>query len=102
MFLLKSCLWEKSFSLVIDQNALSQSDCNVLNHLFLQNRAMKQPHFLHVDTNSQSSSKIFWLGMVKSRYGQSGLWTLNLSVWTKLMELTVVLHAGNQKVIGTF
>ena len=32
--------------------------------------------------------------MVKSGYGQSGLWTLNLSVWTKLMELTVVLHAG--------
>ena len=24
-----------------------------LNRLFLQSRSMKQPHFLHVDTNSQ-------------------------------------------------
>ena len=25
------------------------------NQLFLQNKLMKQPHFLHVDTNSQKS-----------------------------------------------
>ena len=39
----------------------------VLNQLFLQNKWMKQPHFLHVDANSniESYSKNLWLCMVK-------------------------------------
>ena len=41
-----------------------------LNQPFVQNRSMKQPHFLHVDTNSQKlkvDRKVFgwaWLKMV--------------------------------------
>ena len=30
-----------------------------LNQAFLQSKSMKQPHFLHVDTNSQKS-KVDW------------------------------------------
>ena len=51
----------------------------LLNQLISQNKSIKQPHFLHVDTNSQKS-KVGRLGVVKKRYGQSGLWTLKLTV----------------------
>ena len=44
-----------------------------LNQLFLQNKFMKQLHFLHVvDTNSQKL-KVNWLGNVKNGCGQSGV-----------------------------
>ena len=36
---------------------------------------MKQPHFLHVDTNSQKLKPdeiFFWVGMVKNESCQSG------------------------------
>ena len=38
------------------------------NQLFFQNKSMKQPQFVHVDTNSQKLKFIenFWLGMVKN------------------------------------
>ena len=29
-----------------------------LNQLFLQNKSMKQPHFMHVDTNSQKMANL--------------------------------------------
>ena len=51
-----------------------------VNQLFLQNKSMKQPRFLHVCTNSQKSSKIFRLGMFKNGHHQSGFWTLKLTV----------------------
>ena len=54
-----------------------------LNHLFLQNNSMQQPHFLHVDTNSQKlkvAGKFFGWVYLKYGHGQSGLWTLKLTV----------------------
>ena len=35
-----------------------------LNQLFLQNKSMNQPHFLHVDTNPQKlkADRKFWVG----------------------------------------
>ena len=52
----------------------------VPNQPFLQNKWMKQPNFLHFDTNSQKlkvDRKFF--GWVWSKMtGQFGLWTLNL------------------------
>ena len=60
-----------------------------LNQPFLQNKSMKQPHFLHVDTNLQKLKvyqKFLWLGMVKNRCGQSGLWTLKLIVSQELTD----------------
>ena len=78
-----------------------------LNQPFLQNKSMKQPHFLHVNTNSQKlkidQKKSFltaiWLlhgqlwailihfNLVKNRCGQFG-------VTNELMELTDVLYTG--------
>ena len=43
-----------------------------LTQRFLQNKLVKEPQFLHVDT--------CWLGMVKNECKQSGLWTLKLTV----------------------
>ena len=51
-----------------------------VNQLFLQNKSMKQPRFLHVCTNSQKLLKIFSLGMFKNGHHQSGFWTLKLTV----------------------
>ena len=54
-----------------------------LSQLFLWNKSMKQPHFLHVDTNSQKlkvDQKFFLLFMVKNGCDQSGLWTLKSTV----------------------
>ena len=51
--------------------------------LFLKNKSMKQPHFLHVDTNSQKLKllrKFFCFGVVKIECGQSGHGTLKLAV----------------------
>ena len=52
------------------------------NQPFLQNKSMKQPHFLHVDTNSEKlkvDRKVFsWASPKMS--GQSGLWTLKLTI----------------------
>ena len=48
-----------------------------------QSKSMKQPHFLHVDTNSQKfkvDPNFFWLGIVKNRCGQSGVYTLKLTL----------------------
>ena len=45
-----------------------------LNQLFLQNKSMKQPHFLHIDTNSQKlkvDQKIF--GWTFSEMGVTNL-----------------------------
>ena len=59
-----------------------------LNILFLQITLMKQPHFLHVDTNSQDLKvdwKFFWTDMMRKWCSQSGLWTLKLTLsqeWT--------------------
>ena len=51
------------------------------NQLFLQNKLIKRPQFLHVDTSAQKlkvDGK--FLGMVKNVCGQFGLWTLKLTV----------------------
>ena len=56
-----------------------------LNQLFLQNKSMNQPHFLHVDTNPQKlkADRKFGLGMVKNGCDQSALWTLKVTVSQK-------------------
>ena len=50
------------------------------NQLFLQDKLMKDPHFLHVDTNLQKIKvdQKFWLHMIKIGSGQSGFGTLKL------------------------
>ena len=59
-----------------------------LNQPFLQNKSMKQPYFLHVETNLQKlkvDQTFFWLCMARNGCGKSGLWTLKLIVsqeWT--------------------
>ena len=48
---------------------------------------MKEPYFLHVDTNCYKlkvDQKNFWLGMVKNGFGQSGHRTV--SRWTVSQE----------------
>ena len=44
-----------------------------LSQLFFQNKSMKQPHFLHIETNSQKFTKgcwrISWLAVVKNGHG---------------------------------
>ena len=44
-----------------------------LNQLFLQNKSMKQPHFVHVDTNSQKLKvdQNFLVG-----HGQKWVWLI--------------------------
>ena len=57
-----------------------------LNQLFLQNKSMKQPQFLHFDTNSQKlkfDRKLFGWAWSKNGCGLSGLWTLKLTVSQK-------------------
>ena len=46
-----------------------------LNQLFLKNKSMKQPHFLHVDTNARKLSKIDpkCFGWAWSRMGVASL-----------------------------
>ena len=50
------------------------------NQLFLENKLMKQPHFLPVGTNSQKLKvdKNFFVS--RNECDQSGLWTLKLTV----------------------
>ena len=54
----------------------------IFNQLFLQNKSMKQPHILHVDTNSQKLKlkEDFLVGHGQEWGGQSGFWTLKLVV----------------------
>ena len=49
----KSCSWD------IGRNGLRHSDCRIYKLPFLQNKSMKQPNSLHVDTNSQKL-KVDW------------------------------------------
>ena len=52
----------------------------------VQNKLMKQSHFLHIDTNLQKfyiDLKFFWFGMVKNECDQSGLGVLRLTVSEK-------------------
>ena len=57
---------------------LASQIAGVLNQPFLQNKVMKHSNFLHVNASSQKLKlvKIFFVG-----YGQSGLWTLKLTVY---------------------
>ena len=100
----------KFFMRDIGQNALSQSDCRIFIS-FLQNKSMKQPHFLHVGKNSQKlkvAQKDF--GWALSKYGcdQSGLWNLNwlcisrINRGNYLIFCMLVQNRTNWKVIGNF
>ena len=55
---------------------LANQIAGFLSQLFLQNKSMKQPHFLHVDTNSQkikADQKLF--GWAWSEMGVASLVT---------------------------
>ena len=69
-----------------------------LNQLFLQNKVMIQPHFFHVDTNSQklkANWKFFGWACSKIDVANlvSGIWNW-LYLKSEEMELTNFLHAG--------
>ena len=57
-----------------------------VNQIFIRSKLMKQPYFFACWYKLiRKLSKIFWLGMVKNGCGQSGHWTLKLTVseeWT--------------------
>ena len=65
-----------------------------LKQLFVQNKFVKQPHFLHVDTNLQTliDLNFFWSDMVKNECDQSGLGTLKLTLSVEWTD--EVLHVG--------
>ena len=67
---LRYCSWAK----VLSANQIS----GFLNQLFLQNNLMKQPQFLHFNTNSQKLKVRNFFSWAWSNYGcgQSGPWTL--------------------------
>ena len=50
------------------------------NQLFLENKLMKQPHFLPVGTNSQKLKVDKKFFVSRNECDQSGLWTLKLTV----------------------
>ena len=86
MFLHKSHIWEY-FVLEIWAKMFSANQiAGFFNQPYHQNKSMKQPEFLHVDTNSHEL-KVDWkflgVGMVKDGY-----------IKNELMEWTVFLHAG--------
>ena len=94
MFLHKSYIGKNIFPEILAKMLSANQIAGVLNQLFLQNKSMKQPHFLHVDPNSQKLienwSKFFGLGVVKNGWSQSGLWTPKLTVsqeWTDEINL---------------
>ena len=72
-YLGKFCSWD------IGQNVLSQI-AGFFNQPYLQNKSMKQPDFVHVDTNLHKSWwENFWMSMARNGCGQSGHRTLKLA-----------------------
>ena len=74
--------------------------CQPMRLLFFQNKLMIQPHFLHVDTNSvkiKSWLKNYWLGKFENDSGQSGLWTLKLTVSEEWADWFFACYADSQK-----
>ena len=72
-----------------------------LNQLFLQNKSMKEPHFLYVDANFQKLKDQFFSGWVYSKVGidQSSIfWTPKSTVsqeWNELFfYMLVQIHAN--------
>ena len=69
----------------------ANQNAGFLDQLFLQKKFMKQPDFLHVDTNSQNLKvvrKYFGWTWSKYGYGQSGLWILIIfTCWYKFMQI---------------
>ena len=59
------------------------------NQLFLQNIFMKQPHFFHVDTNSQEL-KGAWsfvnVGIVENGFSQTGDGAVGITKWTDIWK----------------
>ena len=88
VFLDKSYIWEKSCSLDIGQNTLSQSGCRIFKSSISQEQIDETASFLACSyklKKIKSWLKTFWLGMVKNEFDQSRVWTLKLTVlqeWT--------------------
>ena len=88
VFLQKSYISEKPCSWDIGQNALSQSDCRIFKSIIFPEEINETASFLacwYKFTKIKSWSNIFCLVVVKNGDGQSGLWTLKLTVsqeWT--------------------
>ena len=50
---------------------------------------MKQPHFLHVDTNSQELKdawSFFKVGIVENGFRQGGDWAVRITEWTDIWK----------------
>ena len=70
-------------SCVRAQFLFNQSYCRIFKSTISQEQIDETASFLHVDTNSKKTenwSRICWLGMGQNGCGQSGLWTLKLTV----------------------
>ena len=89
MFLHRSYIWEKSYSWDMGQNALTQSECRIFKSTISPEQIDEPVYFLACwykftkiswKKKKKKLIKFFWLSVVKNRYGQSGLWTLKLTV----------------------
>ena len=113
MFQKKSYVWEKSCSWDIGEDTLRQSGCRIFKSSISSEQIDQTASFLacgYKHKKVKSWLKIFWLGMIKNEFDQSGLY--HLWKWwyrkNELMELTDFLQVdidlqklkADQKCIG--
>ena len=85
-YLGKSCLWDLHHSTVIP------SDCRIFKSSIASEQINETASFFACwdkFTKLKDVENFFWLGMVKIWFGQSGLWTLKLTVsqkWTDVIN----------------
>ena len=82
-FMSKSYFWEKSDFWDIGQNALSQSHCRIFKSSFSPEQIDIAASFLacwYKFTRIKNWLWLFWLVIVKSGYGQSGVWTIKITI----------------------
>ena len=83
VFLHKSHIWENFGSWDMGQNVLSQLDCKIFQSTISPEKINETAWFLacwYKVTYVKSSSKIFWVGMVRNGYGHSGPRILKLTL----------------------
>ena len=93
MFLHKSYVGKNLISEIQAKMVPAIEIAGFLNHLFLRNKLMKQPHFLHAATNSQKL-KVDWKFLVG--HGQKWewwIWSLDSKINSKIFCMLVQIHA---------
>ena len=80
MFLYKSSVWKNFCSRNIGQNALSHSDSRTFKSSISPEQIDETASCWYKFTKIKSWLKSFWWAIVKNECGQSGLWTLKLTV----------------------